>query len=200
MTRSNTRRCRRACAAVAAAAFLAACSGIPLRSMPRLMKLQQDILHADPAQIVLAIQVDARMIPPAQSRPVFELAVRPRKAGAFEAVQRNLPMAFSVASAATLGLPAPPGGRRWLIYGFPVESQHALSQLQQSFQGREDFIAAQGGVSVSIGIAQEDLAIRDPALAGTAWATWLQTSSQEGFFEIWSGTVADLLEDATTSP
>ena len=36
----------------------------------------------------------------------------------------------------------------------------------------------------------------DPALANTRWESWLQISRREGYFELWSGTVAALLEQA----
>jgi hypothetical protein len=52
---------------------------------------------------------------------------------------------------------------------------------------------------VSVGISQEGVAPTDPALANTRWESWLQTSRREGFFELWSGTVAALLEQAETA-
>ena len=80
-------------------AILAACSGIPLRSMPRLMQLQQDLLNANPAEFTVAVQVDSRMVPPPGAAPVMQLDVRPREPGAFDAIERNLPMRFNMASA-----------------------------------------------------------------------------------------------------
>jgi hypothetical protein len=39
-----------------------------------------------------------------------------------------------------------------------------------------------------------------PALAHTRCESWLQTSAREGFYELWSGTIADLLKAAPRKP
>lgn len=185
------------CAVLAIAATLAACSGVPLRSMPRLMSLPGTLLDLDPAQFMLAIQVDARMAPPPDAAPVMRVHLRPREAGAFEALQKDLPMRFATASgseAAAQGLPPARAQRRWLLYRFAPEAQAELARLQQSIR----HLRAGGGPggSVAIGIAQEGVAARDPVFADTRWETWLQTSTREGFYEVWSGTVAELLQQA----
>lgn len=36
-------------------AMLAACGGVPLRSIPRLMSLQTELLTANPAEFILAV-------------------------------------------------------------------------------------------------------------------------------------------------
>ena len=61
------------------AALLAACGGIPLRSIPRLMQLQTALLEASPAELMLAIQVDARLVPPAGAVPVMHLMIQARE-------------------------------------------------------------------------------------------------------------------------
>ena len=43
---------------------ITACTGVPLRSVPRLMQLNQQLLEANPAEFMVALQVDARMVPP----------------------------------------------------------------------------------------------------------------------------------------
>ena len=180
------------------AALLAACGGIPLRSIPRLMQLQTALLEASPAELMLAIQVDARLVPPAGAVPVMHLMIQAREIGAFETIDKKLPMRYSVGSNRSLELAAPSVGRRWLIYSFPPESQAELARIQTYFrelQSRRDEIK---GGSVSVGIAQEGVAAQNPALANTRWESWLQTSHKDGFFELWSGTVAALLKQANT--
>lgn len=134
------------------------------------------------------------MTPPPNAVPVMHLDIRPREPGAFETIERKLPMRFNVAAANALGLDTPKDNRRWLIYSFPPESQMELSRIQ-SFVNR---LQARGdkkeGGSIAIGIAQDGIAAKDPALGKTRWESWLQTSIKAGFFELWSGTVEELLK------
>lgn len=175
--------------------LLVACTGIPLRSLPRLMNLQQELMHANPAEFMFAVQVDARMTPPPGAVPMLQLAVKPNEAGAFAAIDKKLPMRFSIATTNAPGLAPAATGRRWLIYGFPPESQAELLRMQYHFKqimkAREQ---GKGGGRIEIGIEQEGLAARDPALINTRWESWLQTSRQQGFYELWSGSLAELLK------
>ena len=180
------------------ASLIVSCGGIPLRSLPRLMKLQDQLLDANPSEFMLAIQVDARVTPPAGAVPILQMAIKPAVAGAFEPIDRKLPMRFAIASSNSLGLATPPSNRRWLIYSLPPESQAELQRLQASFKRLQAQGGSNRGGSVALGISQEGLAVRDPALANTKWETWLQTTKQDGFFELWSGTIADLLKAART--
>ena len=139
--------------ALVLAAMVAGCGGIPLRSMPRLMQLQTELLTANPAEFMVAVQVDARMTPPPGAAPVMQLAIRPREPGAFNAIERKLPMRFNVASVNSLGLATPAANRRWLIYSFPPESQAELSRIQtfvKQLQARGD--KKQGG-SIAVRVA-----------------------------------------------
>jgi hypothetical protein len=174
-------------------ALTAACGGIPLRSLPRLMALQNDVLNANPTEFMLAIQVDTRMVPPSGAVPALKLIIRPANTGDFAPIDETLPMCFTATKTGTLGLPAPPGGRQWLVYSLPAESQNELLRIQGYFKGLRQ---QQHGATLGLGIAQDGLAARDPALAGTRWESWLQTSVAVGFFELWSGSVADLLKSA----
>ncbi len=54
---------------------LASCTGIPFRTLPRLMNLQADLLTANPAEIMFAVQVDARLQPPGNAVPSLERGV-----------------------------------------------------------------------------------------------------------------------------
>lgn len=178
------------------ATLLTACSGIPLSSMPRLMRLQQDLLDANPAEFMLAIQADARMTPRSDATPFLHLSIQPAEAGAFAPVEKKLPMHLAVTSARAPGLAAPARDRRWFVYSFPPESQADLARIQRDFKDVQATRRSKRGGSVSIGISQDSVAPTDPALANTRWESWLQTSRRDGFFELWSGTVAGLLKQA----
>jgi hypothetical protein len=185
---------RRRVAWLLLSSLIGACAGIPLGSVPRLLKLQDDILNASPPEVMVAIQVDARLVPPAGGSPELVVRIQPAQPGTFEGIDRSLPMKFAVASTNALGLETPSPDRRWLVYSLTAESQAELSRIQDSFRRLKMQPSGNGGVRVGVGIAQEGVAVRDPALSDTRWDTWLQTSRQEGFYEIWSGTIAQLLK------
>lgn len=184
--------------------LLAACSGVPLMSVPRLVKLPQQLLTADPAELMLAVQVDARMTPPPDAQPTLDIAIKPRDPKAFEAVDRKLPMRMVVAAMPLpeLGLQAAPADRRWLLYSLTPESSAEMARIQAMFQRVQAERQGQsgggggGGGSLALGIAQEGLAVDDPALANTRWESWFRSSGKDGFFELWSGTLADLQKQA----
>ena len=178
------------------AAMLAACSGIPLRSIPRLLQLQNELLNINPAEFMLAIQVDARMTPPPGAAPTLHLTIRPGQPDTFETIERSLPMVVGVAAAPALGLAPAPAGRRWLIYSFPPAAQDVLARIQARFKRLQAERRDQGGASLAVGIAQDGVATQDPTLAHTRWESWLQTSQKKGFFELWSGAIADLIKQA----
>jgi hypothetical protein len=173
---------------------LAACTGVPLRSIPKLMQLNQQLMDANPAEFMVALQVDARMVPPIGAVPLLHLKVTPREAGAFEVIDKKLPLQLAVASISTQGLDAPGAGRRWLIYSLPAASQAELKQVQtfiKTARAQSQSNQSKGG-SLSVGVEQDSLIVNNPALSDTRWETWLQTAKEQGFYEVWSGTPAQL--------
>ena len=60
---------------------LTGCGGVPLRSVPRLLQLQSQLLEANPAEFMVALQVDARLTPPAGVVPLLVINVTPREPG-----------------------------------------------------------------------------------------------------------------------
>jgi len=167
---------------------LSACGGVPLRSLPRLMSLQSELLVANPAEFMVALQVDARLVPPAGAVPLLIVKLLPVQAGAFEPIDKKLPLQLSVTSVSTLGLEPPPAGRRWLIYSLPAPTQAELRRVQNTIQQAKALPNGQGAGSLSVGVEQDSLAVTEPTLASTRWDTWLQTRKQDGFYEVWSGT------------
>lgn len=171
---------------------LAGCSGVPIRSLPRLMQMQSDVLDMQPAEFMVALQVDQRLVPPAGAVPLLLIKVVPRATGAFEPVDKKLPLQLAVASQSTLGLDAPPAGRRWLIYSLPAATQAELRRIQGLIRQARALPNNRGSGSLSVGVEQDSLAVTEPALVNTRWETWLQTKQRDGFFEIWTGTPAQL--------
>jgi hypothetical protein len=179
--------------------LLASCGGIPLRSVPRLLQFQSQLLEANPAELMVALQVDARLTPPPGAVPLLVIKVTPREPGAFAAIDKKLPLQLSVASGATQGLEPPPAGRRWLLYSLPASTQTELRQIQDTIKRAK--AASQSG-SLGVGVEQDSMAaaVTDPSLANTRWDTWLQTRKSDGFFEAWSGTPAQFQNMAAKKP
>ena len=187
--------------------LLSACSGVPLKSIPRLLDLNSKLLDAKPREFMVAIQLDARMALPSEGTPVMEVMVEPTVPGAFEIINKKLPLRLNGTGAdtntlpRTLGLEDASKGRRWLVYSLTTESQAELQRTQTTIkrlmQDKKDGNGpGKGGGRVSVGIAQESIPPRDPAFANIRWESWLQTRQSEGFFEFWSGTVGLLLKQA----
>ena len=190
-------------------ALVAACSGVPLTSIPRLLRLNGQLLDAKPAEFMVAVQLDARMVPAPGGVPVMEVVIEPSVPGAFDVVNKRLPMRLTStddgphASAAlrSFGLQAAPAGRRWLVYSFTPESQAELERIQLTIKRlMQNKLSGsgpgKGGGKITAGMAQEGIAARDPAFANTRWESWLQTRQAEGFYELWSGTVGALTRQA----
>ncbi len=163
-----------------------------MRSLPHLMHLQSDLLTSNPAEFLVALQVDARMAPPADAVPLLVIKLVPREPGAFEIIDKKLPLQVMVTTASTLGLESAPPGRRWLIYSLPTVTQMELLRIQQTIKLAKALPNGQGAGSLSVGVEQDSLAVTTPALANTRWNTWMQTRQRDGFFEVWSGTPAQL--------
>jgi hypothetical protein len=177
----------------ASLAALTACGGVPLRSIPRLMSLSGTLLDANPAEFLVALQVDARIAPPATAVPLLRIQLTPKVVGAFEPVDKRLPLQLAAPSTAATGLQPAPAGRRWLVYGLPPATQAELSRIQNMVRHAQAQPGYQKGGQLSLGIEQTELALTNPQLANTRWATWLQVKKAEGYFEIWSGTPAQIL-------
>src|SRR5438105_3568925 len=109
---------------------LAGCTGVPLRSLPRLMQLPGQLLDANPADFMVALQVDARLVPPPGAVPLLRVQITPRDPSAYAPIDKKLPLQMAVASFATQGLEPPPPGRRWLVFSLGTGAQAELQQVQ----------------------------------------------------------------------
>lgn len=209
-TFTTTRRMTIAAAvSVLMATVLGACSGVPVTSIPRLLRLNGQLLDAKPAEFMVAIQLDTRMTPPPGGVPVLEVTVEPREPGAFASISKKVPMRLVDAIAGAneavqlraFGLDDAPKGRRWLVYHFGPESQAELVRIQTAIKQllkdkQTGSGPGKGGGTSSVGIDQGGIPIRDPAYANTRWESWLQTRQSEGFYELYSSTVGALLKQA----
>lgn len=192
MSHRSTLAWTRRCLLLSAVALLTACGGIPLSAIPRLSQLSGQLLEANPAHFMVAVQVDARTVPPPGAAPQLLIQLKPKVAGAFEAVDKKLPLTLTTSSVATSGLDAPGTGRRWLVYSLPPATQAELLRVQAMVKQAQAQPGYQRGGSLSIGIEQKDLVMNDPALDHTRWSTWVQVKQSEGFFEMWNGTPAQI--------
>ena len=177
----NFQQIRRTITLLSVTALLSACMGIPLTSVPRLLKLPDQLLTLNPAEFKVAVQLDDRMSPPAGSSPTLDISIHPKNPGDYAPVDRKIPMQLSVSNGVALGLDRADSGRRWLLYSFPASSQAELAAIQTQF---------------TVGISQDSMVLPDNKLDGTRWETWLQTEAKDGFFELWSGTVAQIKAQA----
>ena len=181
---------RRILCVLAAAFAVVACGGIPLRSLPKLSRLGATLLEADPADFAVANQVDKRMLVSADAAPVLLFKVSGGDAKSFPSLDRRLPLHLSSDPPHTL--PPPGAGRIWLVYSLTRASQQEVLRLREALRGAK----LSAGATVSVGLEQEGLAAQNPTLASTEWSSWIRTSRDEGFFELWSGKTGDLLNHA----
>lgn len=181
---------------LAAALLLTACGGIPLRAIPRLLQFSNSMLEANPAEFSVALQVDARVAPPVHAVPRLKIQLTPKTPGAYEPVDKTLPLERNPTASGAIGLDPAPKGRQWLVYSLPPETQAELSRIQTTVRRAQAQPGYQKGGQLSLAIEQTELALTDPTLTHTRWETWLQAKRSEGFFEVWSGTPAQILQQA----
>ena len=193
--KGNSRFSGRRLAVLLTSLVLGACSGIPLSSLPRLMNLQQELLETRPAEFMFAVQTDDRVIPRSDAVPSLDIAFKPEEGSGLQAMTRKLPMRLVVQDRPA-GLTPSPAGRRWMVYSLTLESQLEMARQQASYKAqlaaRKSGADGKKGGTLTVGISQEGIAVDDPRLAYTQWSSWLQTSGHSGYFELWSGTIADL--------
>lgn len=177
---------------------LVSCMGIPLRSIPKLYSLQSQLLDSNPAEFMLAVQIDAKMSPPANAAPVLEIKIAPEKPGAYVPIDKKIVLRAVANEPRRYRLPEAGNARRWLLYALPPEAQAELAQTQSMFRTlRAQRQAGDNSKNtLYLGIAFEQLAVEDPQFAATRFETWLQASTKDGFFEMWSGSVGQLLAGA----
>jgi hypothetical protein len=75
----------------------------------------------------------------------------------------------------------------------PASTQAELQRIQALMRNAK---ATGKKGALGLGVEQDSLAVSDPTLANTRWETWMQVKKADGFFEVWSGTPAQLKKSA----
>lgn len=177
---------RRRWIAVAGAA-LAGCAGVPLATMARLATLRpDDLLAADPRQVSVALDVDARVKPAAGRAPVVDLALEPVDPAAFAPLELALPSEPDPTPVRDLGLAAPAPGRHWLVYRLTEPAARDLALAQATMRRARE---AKHKGRLSLEVRNDWIAEFYPVARGSAASTWLRLARADGYFELWSGRI-----------
>ena len=83
---TDLRACRFIAAGLLSIALLAGCSGVPITSVPRLLRLNAELLDIKPAEFMVAIQMDARMTPPGGTAPLLDVDITPNTPDSFQPI------------------------------------------------------------------------------------------------------------------
>ena len=75
-----------------------------------------------------------------------------------------------------------------LSLGFITPTARQMAELQQKLR---DMRAAKQKGSLAIGVRIEGIAEAVPQYATTRIETWMRVAAADGFFELWSGRIAD---------
>lgn len=171
----------------AAAALVAGCAGVPLTTTARLLAKGSDYLAgADPVQLRVALDVDARIKAAVATPPLLRLVLKAD--GAAPDFVREIPLVADATEPAQLGLPAAAPGRGWMVWRLDADGARQMAELQQKLR---DMRAAKQKGSLAIGVRIEGIAEAVPQYATTRIETWMRVAAADGFFELWSGRIAD---------
>lgn len=174
--------------------LLTACAGVPLSTMARFARLSPEtLLGTDPAQVAIAVNVDASIHDWTAAAPEFQVSVHPAEPGTFAPVDKSLPMMMIPSQPETMGLEPAGKGRQWLVYGLTPDSARELGGVQRYFRDIRSRPGPHKGGTLSLGIKQDALNRNYPQLRQSTMESWLRFSLKEGFFKVWSGKVGDLV-------
>jgi hypothetical protein len=172
-----------------AALALAGCAGVPLGTMARLAAKGPDyFVDAKPAEMRVALDVDARMKSAAIKAPVLKVVLKTEGGEPGSGIVRDIPLVRDAADATLLRLPPPQAGHVWLVYGLDAAGARQMSEIQQRLR---DLRAAKQKGSLGVGVEVDGLAEAFPQFATTELATWMQVADRDGFYKLWSGRIAD---------
>ncbi len=173
-----------------------ALAGIPPRSLPRLIRLQDELAAVDPAQLQIAIQLDQDLIAATRSAPVLALSIHPVNPGGFIPIDELLPMQALHPPALPAGLAMPPAQRAWLLFGLGGPTQARLRALQERLRGILSRPSPHSDARVVLTVQQQALLPGDRGHQRSHWETWLQSAQPQGWYLIWSGTVQELAAES----
>ncbi len=165
-----------------------ACGGVPLKSIPKLFSVPEQLLNSDPAEFALAIGVDENIQIDSNAVPYLDVGIKPAEEGTFEPINLSLTMKLSELSSEQLSFNADKN-YRWLLYQLTDDSAEQLREIQNFFKERKK---REEGGELSIGIKQHNIAVDDPNLEKYSWVSWVRFSHQQSFFKLWEGTLGEL--------
>ena len=168
---------------------LAACGGVPMRTMAKLaMAGPEEFVGADPREVRVALDVDARVKPGADRAPTLDIALAP-SSGAKRTW--SIPLEPDPAPAAAQGLRTPRDGRHWLVWRLPEPGQRDLREMQAALKAMQ---AKDSSGSLAITVRQDWIGDGWPALKQDRIETWVRTRAVDGYYELWSGRVVAAME------
>lgn len=174
---------------LAAALAVTGCAGVPIATMARLaVKGPEYFVDAKPAEMRVALDVDARMGSAVVKPPVLKVVLKTEGGEPASGIVRDIPLVPERADATLLKLPPPQAGHVWLVYGLDPAGARQMSEIQQRLR---DLRAAKQKGSLGVGVEVDGLAETFPQFATTELATWMQVATGDGFFKLWSGRIAD---------
>lgn len=170
----------------AATLALASCSGVPMRTMAKLaMAGPDEILGAEARDLRVAIDVDARVKVGAGRAPALDVALV-----ADSGMKRNwtIPLEPDPVAAAAQGLRTLRGDRHWLVWRLTEAGARDFREMQALLRPmlKKDEIG-----SLLVKVRQDWIGEGWPALKDDRIETWVRTRESDGFYELWSGRVAD---------
>lgn len=178
-----------AAALLAAAALLSGCAGVPLTTSARMLAKGNDyVIRADPGELRIALNVDERIRAAATALPMLHLVVRTDAANPAPDFVRDIPLVAETADPGSLGLPATGAGRAWLAYRLDAAGARQMAELQQKLAAMR---AGRQKGTLAIGVRIDGVAEAVPQYATTRIETWMRVTAADGFFELWSGRIAD---------
>lgn len=166
-------------ALLAAAAFLLACSSVPLSTMWKFAGFDRDaFLAIDPAQLRAAALIDSR----ATMRQVTMVVTLTPKDGAPTTFE--IPIAEPTTRSAPL--PAPPAGRRWEVFALNATGQREFARV------RETALKMPRGSSISLGLSAREGDVPPELMRRFPLRIDMMFDTREGWFTLLKDTTLDL--------
>lgn len=170
---------------------LAACSGVPMRTVAKLAIAGSDeILGAEASDLRVAIDVDARVKVKPGRAPVLDVVLV-----ADSGVRHSWAIMLEPdpVAASAHGLRTPRADRHWLTWRLPESGAREFREMQALLR---PMIAKKEVGSLQIKVRQDWIGDGWPTLRGDRIETWVRTRRADGFYELWSGRVGDAMERA----
>lgn len=177
----------------------AACSSVPLSTMVKLaMNPEARLLESDPAEIAVALDLDARASLLAGAVPTLEFSMKPKYEGAYPPIEEKFKMVRSELGASRFGLEPVSAGRRWTVFVLSPAAVERMMAHQATFKALRNSAKndQRRGGTVGVGVGLQGVGASSPEQDNMRMVAWLRTSAKEGALKLWSGTPAELHQAA----